>query len=141
MLFEQKPKDKLKYISSLQDRGEKVLYFGDGLNDAGALQKSNVGIVITENINNFTPASDVIVSAEKFDKIKNYIDYIVDSRKLIYAAYIIAFMYNIVGISFAASGKLSPLIAAVLMPISSVSVVIFGIVSSTILAKRRGVIK
>jgi len=139
MLFEQKPKDKLEFISKLQENGEKVLFFGDGLNDAGALQKSNVGVVITENINNFTPASDVIVSADKFDKIKNYIDYILDARKLIYTAYIIAFMYNIVGISFAASGNLSPLIAAVLMPISSVSVVLFGIISSTILAKRKDV--
>ncbi len=141
MLFEQKPKDKLDYISRLQEKGENVLFFGDGLNDAGALQKSNVGIVITENINNFTPASDVIVSADKFDKINNYIDYIIDTRKLIYAAYIIAFIYNIVGVSFAASGYLSPLIAAILMPISSVSVVIFGIVSSTILAKRKGVLE
>ncbi len=141
MLFEQKPKDKLDYISRLQEKGENVLFFGDGLNDAGALQKSNVGIVITENINNFTPASDVIVSADKFDKINNYIDYIIDTRKLIYAAYIIAFIYNIVGVSFAASGQLSPLIAAILMPISSVSVVIFGIVSSTILAKRKGVLE
>jgi len=140
MLFEQEPKDKLNYISGLLERGERVMYFGDGLNDAGALQKSNVGVVITENINNFTPASDVIVSAERFDKIRNYIDYIIDARKLIYAAYIIAFIYNIVGVSFAASGQLSPLIAAILMPISSVSVVIFGIVSSTLLAKRKGVI-
>jgi len=141
MFFEQKPKDKLNYISGLQEKGEKVLFFGDGLNDAGALQKSNVGIVITENINNFTPASDVIVNADKFDKISNYIDYIIDTRKLIYAAYIIAFLYNIIGVSFAASGQLSPLIAAILMPISSVSVVIFGIVSSTILAKRKGVLE
>ena len=116
------------------------MYFGDGLNDAGALQKSNVGIVITENINNFTPASDVVVSAKRFDRIKDYIDYIIQSRNLIYIAYIIAFIYNVIGISFAASGNLSPLIAAILMPISSVSVVIFGVLSSTFLAKRKGIL-
>ncbi len=140
MLFNQKPKDKLNYISAQQDKGEKIMFFGDGLNDAGALQKSNVGIVITENINNFTPASDVIVSADRFSKIKDYIDYIRQSRKLIFAAYIIAFMYNVVGISFAATGNLSPLIAAVLMPISSVSVVLFGVISSTLLAKRKKIL-
>ena len=140
MLFNQKPKDKLNYISAQQDKGEKIMFFGDGLNDAGALQKSNVGIVITENINNFTPASDVIVSADRFSKIKDYIDYIRQSRKLIFAAYLIAFMYNVVGISFAATGNLSPLIAAVLMPISSVSVVLFGVISSTLLAKRKKIL-
>ncbi len=140
MFFNQKPKDKLNYIASCQDKGEKVMFFGDGLNDAGALQKSNVGIVITENINNFTPASDVIVSADRFSKIKDYIDYIRQSRKLIYAAYIIAFVYNVIGISFAATGNLSPLIAAILMPISSVSVVLFGVVSSTLLAKRKNIL-
>ena len=140
MLFNQKPKDKLKYISLQQQRGEKIMFFGDGLNDAGALQKSNVGIVITENINNFTPASDVIVSAAKFNKIKDFIEYIRQSRKLIFAAYIIAFIYNIIGIGFAASGNLSPLLAAILMPISSVSVVLFGVISSTLLARRQGIV-
>ncbi|HHH53134.1 MAG TPA: HAD family hydrolase, partial [Bacteroidetes bacterium] len=140
MLFNRKPKDKLEYITSQQEKGEKIMFFGDGLNDAGALQKSNVGVVITENINNFTPASDVIVSADKFSKIKDFIDYIRKSRYLIYAAYIIAFMYNVVGISFAASGNLSPLIAAILMPISSVSVVLFGVTTSTLLAKRKKII-
>jgi len=141
MLFNQKPKDKLEYIAKQQEKGEKIMFFGDGLNDAGALQKSNVGIVITENINNFTPASDVVVSADKFDKIKDFIEYIRKSRKLIFAAYIIAFIYNIVGISFAASGNLSPLLAAILMPISSVSVVLFGVTTSTLLAKRMGLLK
>lgn len=140
MLFERKPKDKLDYIASKQSKGEKILFFGDGLNDAGALKKSNAGIVITENINNFTPASDVVVSASKFSKIKDFIDYIVKSRRLIYSAYIIAFIYNVVGISYAASGNLSPLVAAILMPVSSVSVVIFGVVSSTILAKRKKIL-
>ena len=138
--FNMKPKDKLAYIEMCQSRGEKVMFFGDGLNDAGALQKSNVGIVITENINNFTPASDAIFSAQKFVKLQNYIAYILDIRKLVYAAYFIALIYNIFGLSFAASGTLSPVIAAILMPISSVSVVIFGVLSSTYLAKMRKIV-
>lgn len=140
MLFKQEPKDKLDFISNLQKQGERVMFFGDGLNDAGALQKSNVGIVITENINNFTPASDVIVSADNFDKIKNYIEYISQARNLIYASYLIALLYNIVGISYAASGNLSPLVAAILMPLSSITVVLFGVLSSTFLAKRKGIL-
>lgn len=140
MYFDQKPKDKLDYISRCQQKGEKVLFFGDGLNDAGALHKSNVGIVITENINNFTPSSDAIVSSEKFDILHRFISFIRSSRYLVFAAYVIAFGYNLVGLSYAATGNLSPVIAAILMPISSVTIVIFGIFSSTWLARRKGIL-
>ena len=105
MYFNQKPKDKLDYIIKCQERGERILFFGDGLNDAGALQKSNVGIVITENINNFTPASDAIVSAAKFDQLHQLISFIRSSRYLVYSAYFIAFCYNIIGLSLCSYRK------------------------------------
>ena len=140
LLFNQKPKDKLKYIESCQKKGERIMFLGDGLNDAGALQKSNVGIVITENINNFTPASDAIVSADQFTILHKMIEYVIYSRYLVFAAYLIAFCYNIIGLSYAASGNLSPVVAAILMPVSSVSVVLFGIFSSTWLAKMKGIL-
>ncbi len=140
LLFNQKPKDKLNYIESCQKQGERIMFLGDGLNDAGALQKSNVGIVITENINNFTPASDAIVSADQFNILHKMIEYVISSRYLVFSAYLIAFCYNIIGLSYAASGNLSPVVAAILMPISSVSVVLFGILSSTWLAKLKGIL-
>lgn len=139
LLFNQSPVDKLEYIRKLQEeQGEKVLFFGDGLNDAGAIQKSNVGIVLTEDVNNFTPASDGIISSIKFGMIPKFIDYSRRSLRLVYQAYGIAFVYNIIGVSIAATGNLSPLIAAVLMPVSSVSVVLFGVLSGTRLAGRIG---
>ena len=60
--FNQKPENKLEYIKQLQDSGKKVLMIGDGLNDAGALAQSTVGIVVSENINVFSPASDGILT-------------------------------------------------------------------------------
>lgn len=140
LLFDLKPKDKLDYIADKQSKGERILFVGDGLNDAGALQKSNVGVVITENINNFTPASDAILSADRFASLKKYLEYILDVRKLVLAAYLVAFVYNIIGISYATTGRLSPLVAAILMPLSSISVVLFGVLSSTYLAKRKKII-
>ena len=65
-LFNQKPEDKLEYIKSKQLEGQKMMMFGDGLNDAGALAQSNVGIAISENINVFSPACDGILDAENF---------------------------------------------------------------------------
>src|SRR6185436_3720541 len=58
LLFHQGPEDKLNFIKQLQQEGEKVMMIGDGLNDAGALKQSNIGIAVTEYTNNFTPASD-----------------------------------------------------------------------------------
>src|SRR5690606_32350847 len=50
-IFNQKAIDKLEYIQSLQNQSKTVLMVGDGLNDAGALAQSNVGISVSENIN------------------------------------------------------------------------------------------
>jgi Cu+-exporting ATPase len=136
MYFDKSPAEKLQYIQNLQETDEQVLFFGDGLNDAGAIQKSNVGIVLTDNVSNFTPASDGIISTDQFDKIPVFIDYTKKSLRLVWYAYMIALIYNVVGIGFASSGNLSPLVAAILMPLSSISFVLFGVISSTLLAAK-----
>lgn len=136
LLFNQSPQDKLDYVQALQDNGEKVMMIGDGLNDAGALQKSDAGIVITENINNFTPACKGIISADKFGKIPDYLIFANKSVNLIIAAYVLAGIYNVIGLSFAVQGLLSPVVAAILMPLSSITIAAFGVFSSNIVGKR-----
>ena len=135
--FNQSPKDKLTFIRLLQETGEKVMMIGDGLNDAGALEQSNAGVVITEDINNFTPSCDVIVDATQFKTLPLIFDYIRQSKKVLYGAYILALVYNIVGLSFAVQGLLSPVIAAILMPLSSVTIVVFGVGMTTLLYRQR----
>jgi P-type Cu+ transporter len=138
MHFDQRPEDKLHYVKNRQLDGEKVLMIGDGLNDAGALRQADVGIVLTENTNNFTPASDAIIAADRFEDIPQILRFIAGSNRLIYAAYGLALVYNVVGLSYAVTGALSPLIAAILMPLSSVTIVAFGVLSSTWMANRHG---
>lgn len=138
MLFKQTPYDKLTYIETLQNNGEKVLMIGDGLNDAGALKRSNVGISIAEDINNFSPACDGILDAQSFKKLNTFIKFSKTSKNIIIFSFIISFIYNIVGISFAVQGTLSPVISAILMPLSSISVVIFATLATNILAKKQG---
>jgi Cu+-exporting ATPase len=123
MKFNQNPEDKLNYIQSLQNNKRKVAMLGDGLNDAGALKQSNVGIAIADDTNAFTPACDVIMKGEKITDLKKYFLLSKDAVNIVKLMFVVSFLYNIVGLSFAVTGQLSPLICAILMPISSITVV------------------
>jgi Cu+-exporting ATPase len=140
MFFNQKPEDKLIYINTLQEKGDDVLMLGDGLNDAGALVKSNTGIAVTEDITSFTPASDAILDAERLSDLDRFLHFSGTSRKIIYLSFVISFLYNIIGMGFAVFGKLTPIIAAILMPLSSISVVFFATFAVNTLAKIRKLI-
>lgn len=134
--FNQSPVDKLEFVKQLQEDGRQVLMIGDGLNDAGALQQSAVGLVVTEDANNFTPASDGVLKADRFRLLPAFLEFSRKSIFLVYWAYGLAFIYNMIGLSYAVQGELSPVIAAILMPLSSVTIVVFGLLSSTALARR-----
>lgn len=135
LLFNMSPADKLKYIQSLQQKSNTVLMLGDGLNDAGALKQANVGISVTEQIAQFTPASDAILAARSFTWLPQMMDFARSSRMIILLSFTISLLYNVVGLSFAMSGSLSPLFAAILMPLSSVTVVSFATIAVNINAR------
>ena len=132
--FNQKPEDKLHFIEGLQARGRKVLMLGDGLNDAGALQQSDVGIAVTDDTSAFTPACDAILHGGSLVRLAAYITFAHRSRHLIYKNFTISFLYNGVGLSMALAGMLTPIFAAILMPLSSISVVLFSTISGNLLA-------
>lgn len=136
MLFHQSPPDKLNFISSLSREGKHTMMIGDGLNDAGALKAASVGISLTENTAHFSPASDVIMHASVFTKLPGFLRFSKATMKVIYASFGISLMYNLIGLAFAVQGTLSPLIAAILMPLSSVSVIAFTTVSVSWAARR-----
>ena len=135
LYFNQSPIDKLEKIKSLQSENKKVLMIGDGLNDAGALKQSDIGISITENINSFSPACDGILESNSFSKLYDLIKFTKTSMNIVKVSYVISLLYNIIGLSFAVQGTLSPLISAILMPISSISVVTFTSVGTNLMAK------
>ncbi len=136
MTFNASPHDKLEFVQKIQAKDNKVLMIGDGLNDAGALQQSEVGLSISENINSFSPACDVILQAEQLNLLDQFLLYSRKTKNIIYWSFGFSFAYNIVGLSFAVAGKLSPLISAILMPLSSISVVLFVTFASNISAKK-----
>jgi len=137
MYFKQTPFDKLAYIEKLKNNNEKVLMIGDGLNDAGALKISNVGISIAENINNFSPACDGILDSKSFGKLNSFIKFSKTSKNIVIISFVISFFYNVIGLSFAVRGILSPVISAILMPLSSISVVVFTTLTTNLIAKKR----
>ncbi|MEQ8713752.1 MAG: heavy metal translocating P-type ATPase metal-binding domain-containing protein [Cyclobacteriaceae bacterium] len=135
MRFEQSPQDKLAYVQALQAQGEKVLMVGDGLNDAGALKQSEVGIALTENISSFSPACDGILEASRFSRLAAFMDFAKSSKGIIIASFVISFLYNIVGLFLAVTGLLEPVYAAILMPVSSITVVAFATLSIHLLTR------
>lgn len=138
--FNQSPYDKLEFISRLQKNGKKVLMIGDGLNDAGALRQSDIGISISDDTGSFFPACDGILDSKSFPKLNRFLKFSKTSKKILVASFIFSSIYNLIGLSFAFNGSLSPLVAAILMPVSSISVVVFSTVSVNLLAKKRGLL-
>lgn len=138
--FNQSPTDKLNYLQKLNDSGHHTLMIGDGLNDAGALQASQVGVAVTDRISHFSPASDAILDADSFSKIPLFLSFAKDSRNIIKASFALSFLYNIVGLTLAVQGLLSPVICAILMPVSSISVVIFTTLATNAVAWKKGLL-
>lgn len=121
--FNASPQEKLDYIRELQAQGKKVLMIGDGLNDAGALKQADVGMAVSDHSARFTPASDAIIDGGELYKLHRFIDYARSAKTIVTIGFIVSILYNFIGLSFAASASLSPLVAAILMPASSITLV------------------
>ena len=109
---------------------------GDGLNDAGALAQSNVGISVSENVNVFSPACDAILDASEFHNISSFLKLSKKAITTIKMSFTLSLLYNVVGLSFAVTGNLLPLVAAIIMPLSTITIVSFVTVMSTIYARK-----
>ncbi|MBI5475457.1 MAG: heavy metal translocating P-type ATPase metal-binding domain-containing protein [Ignavibacteriales bacterium] len=140
MIFNQKPADKLSFIKLLQDKNRNVIMVGDGLNDAGALWQSNVAISVTEDVSSFSPSCDAILNSSSFNILDRFIRFATTAKHIVYWSFVISIIYNIVGLYFAVRGELSPILAAILMPLSSITVVTFSTFITQLMAKRRGLI-
>ncbi|MGY6647899.1 heavy metal translocating P-type ATPase [Wenyingzhuangia sp. IMCC45574] len=134
--FNQSPHDKLDTIKRTQEHGKSVLMVGDGLNDAGALLQAEVGIAVAEDVNVFSPASDAIIDAKKLALLPKFIKLCKQSLGVVKISFVLSILYNIIGLYFAISGQLTPLIAAILMPLSSITIVVFVTLATNLLGKR-----
>lgn len=123
--FQQSPTDKMEYLRSVTDSGTRVMMVGDGLNDAGALRQSDVGVAVTDDSGIFTPSCDAILRGHRLPYLDWYLSMSRKAVSIVKWCFVISLLYNTIGLGFAVSGQLTPLVAAILMPLSSISVVVF----------------
>jgi Cu+-exporting ATPase len=138
MMFNQMPEDKVNFIEKLQREGLSVIMLGDGLNDAGALKQSNVGIAVSDDKSSFAPASDALLDGSRIQRLGAMLAFCKDSRNIIKLAFAFSLFYNAVGLYFALQGTLQPVIAALLMPLTSITIVGFTTLAGKWAALRRG---
>lgn len=136
--FNQGPIDKLAYVRELQKSGCRVAMIGDGLNDAGALKQSDVGVAVVETVGAFSPASDIIMRADMAPKFSAILRFSKATTRVVLLSFAISSFYNVIGIAIAASGRLAPIVCAVLMPLSSITVVAFACAAIVWRARRAG---
>ena len=135
------PEQKQQLIKQSQQGDQVVCMVGDGINDSLALEQSNVGIVVTDHLNNFNPSCDVILWGNHIQYLDDIFDYIRNLKWVIILAYSFSILYNIIGLFFAVQGKLSPIVSAILMPISSISVVLISLICTRLLFRKQGLQK
>ncbi|HLP53596.1 MAG TPA: heavy metal translocating P-type ATPase metal-binding domain-containing protein [Fluviicola sp.] len=136
LMFNRLPEEKREYVGQLQDKGHNVAMIGDGLNDAGALLQSDMGISVSDDTNTFSPACDAILDGKSFTLLPKFIRMAKSGKKIIVATFILSLIYNLTGLFFAVQGTLSPVVAAILMPASSISIVVLTTVATRLTALR-----
>ena len=136
--FRQTPQNKLDYIAQLRQMGRTVVMVGDGLNDAGALQRADAGIALTDTLTNFSPACDAILEAGNFGQLATMLGFSRACLRIVLATFVLSFVYNGIGLTLAVQGRFTPIVSAILMPISSLSVMVFATVLVRLAAWRRG---
>lgn len=138
LLFNRMPQEKLEFIQELQSNGKQVCMLGDGLNDAGALKQADLGIAVSDDINNFSPGCDAILDGRSFDRLPKFFNFAKSAMKVIHRSFGISLTYNVIGLSFAVQGTMSPLFAAILMPLSTVTIIGFTSIATHYYAGKHG---
>ncbi len=116
------PEQKLELVGDNANGRQNTVMIGDGVNDAAALAAADVGIAVEGGAEASLAAADVYVAAPGLMPIVELIELAKRTKRVVRQNLVIALGYNLIAVSLAAAGWITPLIAAILMPISSATV-------------------
>ncbi len=131
VLGDQSPEAKLAYIQGLQASGATVAMIGDGVNDAASLSIADVGIAVEGGTDLNLVAADVFLTRAGLEPLNGLFDVSRVAMKTVHRNLGISLVYNAVTMTMAAFGLVTPLFAAILMPLSSLVVVFSSLVQTT----------
>mgnify|MGYP001627260872 FL=1 len=130
MTFNAMPDDKVRAINGHQVGGRRTVMIGDGLNDGPALGAADVAIAVTDDTATIVPACDVIMRANAVTALPALLAVAKATRRTVWVNFIVSMVYNAVGLTLAVMGLLSPLVVAILMPVSSLTVIAISVVGA-----------
>ena len=125
VVADQRPDDKARWIAAARAEGHRVLFVGDGLNDGPALRAADVGLAMGSGAPSTMMAADAVVAGEGLGPILSGLRAARAAERAIRGNLRRSVIYNILAVCAAAAGLINPLVAAVLMPLSS-GLVIWG---------------
>jgi len=124
VLAEVLPSEKAAEIKKMQSQGEKIVFVGDGINDAPSLVQADLGIAMGSATDVAKEAGQIILMQNNLEKVVEAIQLSKLTFRTIQQNLFWAFVYNIIAIPLAVSGLLNPVVAAAAMSFSTVSVVL-----------------
>lgn len=117
------PEEKATMVQALQQRGEKVAFVGDGINDAPALEQSDLGIAVSRASDVAREAADLVLLNSDIQAIPDALGLARSTLRTIRQNLFWAFFYNAAAVPLAALGFLHPIVCAVAMGASDIMVI------------------
>jgi len=122
--FEQTPIEKVDFLKKLKSQNQKIMMVGDGLNDAPSLALADVSISFSKAADITQNVADIVIQSAKLTPILTALTLAKRSISLIKENLFLALLYNLIAVSFAIAGHVTPLIAAIAMSSSSILVLL-----------------
>lgn len=120
----QLPDDKARRVAALQQEGAVVGLLGDGVNDGPALAAADVGAAMGHAASVATASAPVLLLRPGLEPVMAWLDLGKAYRKTVSSSLGLSVLYNLIAVPAAASGVVSPLVAAIAMPLASLAVVV-----------------